>query len=62
MGDARMPSTSIEERALRLLKAFETAGRPVSRVTIEGKKIELVLATEQTQDEFAGIDMRYDKA
>lgn len=57
-----MPSTSIEERALRLLKAFENAGRPVSRVTIEGKKIELVLTTEQTPDEYAGIDMRYDKA
>lgn len=62
LGDGHMPATSIEERALRILKAFENAGRPVSRVTIEGKKIELVLATEQTPDEYAGIDMRYDKA
>lgn len=56
-----MPASSIEDRALRLLKAFEHAGRPVSRVTIEGRKIELVLATEQTVDEYAGIDMRHDK-
>lgn len=56
-----MPASSIEERALRLLKAFEHAGRPVSRVTIEGRKIELVLATEQAVDEYAGIDMRHDK-
>lgn len=56
-----MPATSIEQRALSLLKTFENAGKPVSRITIEGRKIELVLATEQTVDEYAGIDMRHDK-
>lgn len=57
-----MPASAIEQKALSLLRTFENAGKSVSRITIEGKKIELVLATEQTPDEYAGIDMRYDKA
>lgn len=54
-----MPASAIEQKALSLLRTFENAGKSVSRITIEGKKIELVLATEQTPDEYAGIDMRY---
>ena len=57
-----MSASAIERKALSLLRTFENAGKSVSRITIEGKKIELVLATEQTPDEYAGIDMRYDKA
>ncbi len=56
-----MARTSIEEKALRLLSSFESAGRTVGRVTIDGRKIELVLTTDQGADEFDRIDMRHDK-
>ena len=58
-GDAMVNST-IEQRALSLLRTFERAGKPVSRVTIEGKRIELVLSQPKEDDEFARIDMRHD--
>ena len=54
-----MARTTIEEKALRLLSAFERAGRTVGRVTVDGRKIELVLMTEQSTDEFERIDMRH---
>jgi hypothetical protein len=57
-----MPGRSVEQRALGLLRVFEAAGKTVSRITIEGKRIELELAKQQDADEFAGLDMRYDKA
>lgn len=60
-GGCDMSALEIERRALSLLNAFETACRLVSRVTIEGKKIELVLSSGPTADEFERIDMRYDK-
>ena len=56
-----MPSERIEKAALSLLKTFENAGQPVSRVVVEGKKIELVLTERNNDDEFEGIDMRHDK-
>ena len=56
-----MARTTIEEKALRLLSAFERAGRTVGRVTVDGRKIELVLMTEQSTDEFERIDMRHGK-
>lgn len=56
-----MAILSVEQRALALLNTFERAGKSVSRVTIEGRRIELVLASEQTADEFDRIDMRHDK-
>lgn len=56
-----MTRTTIEEKALRLLNAFERAGRSVGRVTVDGKKIELVLLDPATMDEFERIDMRHDK-
>lgn len=56
-----MARTTIEEKALRLLNAFECAGKSVGRVTIDGKKIELVLAGPTAVDEFDRIDMRHDK-
>ena len=56
-----MARTSIEEKALRLLHVFERAGRSVRRVTVDGKKIELVLADTPVVDEFERIDMRHDK-
>ena len=56
-----MARVTIEDQALRLLNAFERAGKSVGRVTIDGKKIELVLADPATADEFDRIDMRHDK-
>jgi len=56
-----MSVTKVEQRALILLNTFESAGKSVSRVTIEGRKIELVLSKEQEVDEFEGIDMRHGK-
>ncbi|MBY6202456.1 hypothetical protein KUV65_13840 [Maritalea mobilis] len=58
----KMPSNKIEHQALRLLSAFERAGKQVSRVTIDGRKIELVLASGEDADEFDRIDMRHGQA
>lgn len=57
-----MTRTTIEEKALRLLSAFERAGRTVGRVTVEGSRIELVLSEASPLDEFERIEMRHDKA
>ena len=56
-----MASTNLEQSALSLLTAFEKAGKSVSRVIVEGKRIELVLATEHDADDFDRIDMRHGK-
>jgi uncharacterized protein YkuJ len=57
-----MASTSLEKKALRMLDAFERAGRPVCRVTIDGRKIEFVFDRSEDADEFDRIDMRHGKA
>ena len=57
-----MSVTTIEQKALRLLRAFEDAGKTVSCVTVEGRKIEIKLTAAQTIDEFEGINMCHDKA
>ena len=54
-----MSVAKVEQRALRLLTTFEKAGKTVSRVTIEGRKIEIVLSKEQVVDEYERIDMRH---
>lgn len=59
---SKMARTTIEEKALRALAAFEKAGRSVSRVTLDGRKIELVLKTPDEVDEFERIEMRHGKA
>ena len=56
-----MAAANIEKKALGLLKAFENAGKSVARITVEGRKIELVLSQEGERDEFDGIDMRHGK-
>lgn len=56
-----MSATNIEQKALRLLNAFEDAGKTVSRVAIDGRKIEIVLTRAKETDDFAGIDMRHGK-
>lgn len=56
-----MAGVKIEQKALDLLNAFERAGKSVGRVTIEGRKIELVLSRPKEGDEFEGLDMRHGK-
>jgi predicted metalloenzyme YecM len=56
-----MPSTKLEQSALSLLAAFESAGKSVSRVIVDGRRIELVLSKEHDADDFDRIDMRHDK-
>ena len=56
-----MATRKDEEKALRLLSLFENAGKSVSRVAIEGRKIELVLSKSEDEDEFEGINMRHGK-
>jgi len=54
-----MSVAKVEQRALSLLTTFEKAGKTVIRVTIEGRKIEIVLSQEQVVDEYERIDMRH---
>ena len=56
-----MSGSNIEQRALSLVNAFEKSGRTVASITIDGKKIELVLAIAQSSDEFDRIGMRHDQ-
>lgn|GEM_PF-1841573 len=56
-----MASNKLEQSALSLLTAFENAGKSVSRVIVEGRKIEIVLAAEHDGDDFDRIDMRHGK-
>ncbi|MCB1470859.1 MAG: hypothetical protein KDK08_27710 [Rhizobiaceae bacterium] len=55
-----MAGSSIEQKALVLLNTFERAGKADSRVTVEGRRIELVLVSTKDEDEFERIDMRHD--
>nr|WP_309503596.1 hypothetical protein [uncultured Roseovarius sp.] len=50
-----------EQKAIKLLKALESAGKAVSSVVVEGRRIEVKLSVVQTADEFDGIDMRHGK-
>lgn len=56
-----MSAASLEKKALGLLKAFEAAGKSVSRVVVDGRRIELELSTGESVDEFDRVDMRHDK-
>ena len=56
-----MGHTRIEEKALRLLRTFERSGRIIGRVTIEGKKIELVFAEPDVPDDYERLDFNHDK-
>ena len=57
-----MAGRTLEDKALSLLAAFERAGRAVNRVVIDGRRIELELASGEDSDEFDRIDMRHGKA
>lgn len=56
-----MSGSSIEQKAIGLLKAFEKAGKQVSRVMVDGRKIELVFELPKDVDEFEKVDMRHGK-
>ena len=56
-----MSGPKTEKRALKVLKAFEAAGKSVGSVTFEGRKIQITFAKPQSSDEFEEIDMGYDK-
>ena len=56
-----MATTTVEQKALSLLAALERSGKAVSRISIEGRRIEICLTTGETPDEFDRIDMRHDK-
>ncbi|TNJ48090.1 hypothetical protein [Phaeobacter sp. B1627] len=57
-----MPAVTVEKKALQYLKTFETDGRVVKRVVIEGKRIELEFETEpEVISEFDKVDMRHGK-
>ena len=60
-GYTAMARKTIEEKALNLLHTFERAGRPVGRVTVDGKKIEIVFTAPNSPDEFERLNMRHDK-
>lgn len=56
-----MTKNTTEKRALSLLKVLENAGKSVRVVAVEGRRIEIVLASGESLDEFDGIDMRHGK-
>ncbi|MDJ0995625.1 MAG: hypothetical protein QNI90_18745 [Dinoroseobacter sp.] len=56
-----MAGITAEQKALSLLNAFERAGRAVSRVVVDGRRIELELAPSDDRDEYDRIDMRHGK-
>lgn len=60
-GIGKMSASSIEQKALGLLTAIENTGKTVSRISIDGRKIEIVLAAYIGEDEFEGIDMQHGK-
>jgi phage gp29-like protein len=57
-----MAGEKVEQRAIALLRAVEKAGKTVSRVVVDGRRIELELASGESVDEFDRIDMRHGKA
>lgn len=56
-----MSATKLEQKALSLLRTFESAGKTVSRVIVDGSRIEIEIHKCDDVDEFDRIDMRYGK-
>jgi hypothetical protein len=56
-----MSVKTIEQRVLSLLTSLESSGRFVTSVAVEGRRIEFVLASGESLDDFDGIDMRHGK-
>ncbi|MCK0103336.1 hypothetical protein [Pseudohalocynthiibacter sp. F2068] len=55
-------ATTTEQKAIRLLQALERAGKSVSSVVVEGRRIEVKFEGVPTVDEFERIEMRHGKA
>ncbi|MCE8513570.1 hypothetical protein KBY22_12745 [Ruegeria pomeroyi] len=53
---------TIEKKALSLLSALEKAGKSVSCVAVEGRRIEILLSSGEAIDEFDKLEMRHGKA
>jgi len=56
-----MQARKLEQQALSLIAALEKAGKAVSSVAVEGRRIEVVLSSGESVDEFDRIDMRHGK-
>ena len=56
-----MAAGSLEKKALSLLEALEKAEKSVNKIAVEGRRIEIVLASGESVDEFDRIDMRHGK-
>ncbi len=56
-----MSAKNIQLQALSLLATLENAGKSVSRVTIEGRRIEIEFEKGEDRDEFDRIEMRHGK-
>ena len=54
-----MATGTVEQKALNLLAALERAGKSVSGIVLDGRRIEVTLATGENHDEFDRIDMRH---
>lgn len=52
-------ATTTEQKAIRLLEALERAGKAVTSVVVEGRRIEVKFEGGTTADEFDRIDMRH---
>ncbi|MEP4038261.1 hypothetical protein [Pseudophaeobacter sp.] len=57
-----MSSATTEQKAIKLLEALEHAGKSVSSVVVEGRRIEVKFEGCLPSDEFAKIEMRHGKA
>ena len=57
----KMSGGSVEKKALSLLAAVEQSGREVTRIVVDGRKIELVIRAPDCLDEFDRVDMRHGK-
>ena len=51
-----------ERKAIKLLEALERAGKTVSAVVVDGRRIEVKFDGGSIVDEFDRIDMRHGKA
>ena len=54
-----MPATSIQTQALNMVTQLEKSGRPVKRIILEGKRIEIEMANPKDElDEFDQLEMK----
>ena len=61
MKGKKVSTSTVEKKAISLLKTLEAAGKSVSSIAVEGRRIEIVLTSGDRMDEFDGIDMRHGK-